>query len=155
MAEALVSVVIPSYNRAYCITKSVDSALGQTHTNVEVLIVDDGSKDNTAEVVEKAYGSEPRVRYLRQENQGVAAARNYGLREARGDFIALLDSDDLWLPWKLEAQLRCLAKLPEAGMVWTDMDAINPEGQIVSRRYLTTMYSAYSWFTRNELFTRR
>src|SRR5690349_2852214 len=124
MAEALVSVVIPTFNRAYCIAQTIDSALAQTHENIEVLVVDDGSKDNTAELIAEKYKREPRVRYLPQKNQGVAAARNYGLSAARGEYIALLDSDDLWLPWKIAAQVRCLEALPEAGMVWTDMDAI-------------------------------
>lgn len=155
MTEKLVSVVIPSYNRAYCIAKTIDSVLGQTHRNVEAIVVDDGSRDNTRELIETTYANEPRVRYLYQTNAGVSAARNYGLREARGDYIALLDSDDLWLPWKVEAQLRCLHALPEAGMVWTDMMAVNPEGVVLAPRYLTKMYTAYSWFrNRDHLFGR-
>ena len=154
MVPALVSVVIPTYNRAYCIATTIDSALGQTHQNLEILVVDDGSTDDTREVIAKQYGSEPRVRYLHQANEGVSGARNHGLRVARGEYVALLDSDDLWLPWKIEAQVRCLEALPEAGMIWTDMDAVNPEGEIMKRRYLTTMYSAYGWFSRDELFER-
>ena len=154
MVPALVSVVIPTYNRAYCIATTIDSALGQTHQNLEILVVDDGSTDDTREVIAKRYGSEPRVRYLHQANEGVSGARNHGLRVARGEYVALLDSDDRWLPWKIEAQVRCLEALPEAGMIWTDMDAVNPEGEIMKRRYLTTMYSAYGWFSRDELFER-
>jgi glycosyltransferase involved in cell wall biosynthesis len=160
MSADLVSVVVPSYNRAYCIRKTVESVLGQTHGNVEVLLVDDGSKDETRELIASTYGEsrgsrrDARVRYIYQENQGVSAARNTGLAAARGDFIALLDSDDIWLPWKLEAQLRCLAAVPSAGMVWTDMDAIDPDGAVTSPRHLTTMYDAYAWFTRDELFQR-
>lgn len=155
MADQLVSVVIPSYNRAYCIARTLDSVLGQSHRNVEAIIVDDGSTDNTRELIEQTYGHEPRVRYFYQKNGGVSAARNHGLREARGEYIALLDSDDLWLPWKLEAQLRCLEALPDAGMIWTDMTAVNPEGGVIAPRYLTKMYSAYGWFrTRDQLFER-
>ncbi len=154
MALALVSVVIPSFNRGYCIAKTIDSALAQTHVNLEILVVDDGSTDDTAAVIARTYAHEPRVRYLHQKHQGVSEARNHGLRASRGEYVALLDSDDLWLPWKIEAQVRCLEALPEAGMVWTDMDAIDPSGEIVSRRYLTTMYSAYGWFSRDELFER-
>jgi glycosyltransferase involved in cell wall biosynthesis len=98
----LVSVIIPTYNRAYCLGATVDSALAQTHCEVEVLVVDDGSSDHTREFVLDQYRHEPRVRYLYQENTGVSGARNHGLRAAQGDFIAFLDSDDLWLPWKLE-----------------------------------------------------
>jgi glycosyltransferase involved in cell wall biosynthesis len=155
MAEKLVSVVIPSYNRAYCIAKTIDSVLAQTHRNIEAIVVDDGSRDNTRELIETTYGDEPRVRYFHQKNGGVASARNRGLREVRGDYVALLDSDDLWLPWKIEAQLRCLDALPDAGMIWTDMTAVNPEGGVVAKRYLTKMYSAYGWFrSRDQLFER-
>ncbi|HEU4732168.1 MAG TPA: glycosyltransferase family 2 protein [Kofleriaceae bacterium] len=152
MTADLVSVVIPSYNRAYCIATTVDSVLAQTHGNLEILIVDDGSSDGTRALVEERYRDEPRVRYIYQDNAGVSAARNHGLRLARGQYLALLDSDDIWLPWKLEAQLRCLEALPTAGMIWTDMDAIGPDGQIVHRRYLTRMYTAYRKFTREQLF---
>ncbi len=152
MTADLVSVIIPSYNRAYCIATTVDSVLAQSHGNLEILIVDDGSKDATRELIAERYGREPRVRYLHQANAGVSAARNHGLRLATGDYLALLDSDDIWLPWKLEAQLRCLAALPSAGMIWTDMDAIGPDGEVVHRRYLTKMYSSYQRFTRDQLF---
>ena len=152
MTPDLVSVVIPSYNRAYCIAATIDSTLAQTHRNLEILIVDDGSSDGTRDLIEERYRGEPRVRYVHQANAGVSAARNHGLRLARGQFIALLDSDDIWLPWKIEAQLRCLEALPTAGMIWTDMDAIGPDGQLQCRRYLTRMYSSYGKFTRDQLF---
>ena len=152
MTEDLVSVVIPSYNRAYCIATTVDSVLAQTHKNLEILIVDDGSSDGTRDLIAERYRDEPRVRYIHQSNAGVSAARNHGLQLARGQFVALLDSDDIWLPWKVEAQLRCLEALPTAGMIWTDMDAIGPDGQLLQRRYLTTMYSSYRKFTREQLF---
>src|SRR5512140_1996909 len=152
MTQDLVSVVIPSYNRAYCIATTVDSVLAQTHKQLEILIVDDGSSDGTRDLIAERYRGEPRVRYIHQSNAGVSAARNHGLRLATGQFLALLDSDDIWLPWKVEAQLRCLEALPTAGMIWTDMDAIGPDGQLQQRRYLTTMYSSYRKFTREQLF---
>jgi glycosyltransferase involved in cell wall biosynthesis len=149
----LVSVIIPTYNRAYCLGATVDSALAQTHCEVEVLVVDDGSSDQTREFVLDQYRHEPRVRYLYQENTGVSGARNHGLRAAQGDFIAFLDSDDLWLPWKLELQLNVLRHWPEAGMVWTDMDAVGSDGSLVAPRYLRQMYHAYDWFPQsNDLF---
>src|SRR5262249_18289202 len=83
--------------------------------------------DGTRELIAERYRDEPRVRYIHQSNAGVSAARNHGLRLARGQYIALLDSDDIWLPWKVEAQLACLDALPTAGMIWTDMDAIGPD----------------------------
>lgn len=152
MTSDLVSVIIPSYNRAYCIATTVDSVLAQTHGNLEILIVDDGSKDATRDLIAERYGHDRRVRYIYQANAGVSAARNHGLRLATGDYLALLDSDDIWLPWKIEAQLRCLDAMPSAGMIWTDMDAIGPDGEIVARRYLTKMYSSYQRFSRDQLF---
>jgi glycosyltransferase involved in cell wall biosynthesis len=155
MARDLVSVVIPTYDRAYCLERAVDSVLTQSHAAVEVVVVDDGSRDGTTELVARRYGKDPRVRYLSQSNQGVSAARNRGLAAASGDYIALLDSDDVWFPWKLEAQLRVLEALPDAGMVWTDMTAVGPTGEVLFERYLLKMYSAYGWFSREELFERK
>ena len=152
---SLVSVIVPTFNRAYCLARTLDSALAQTHGELEVLVVDDGSTDDTRALVESRYGNEPRVRYLHQDNRGVAAARNHGIQAARGDFVALLDSDDIWRPWKIELQLACLRQFPELGMVWTDMEAIDPSGQVFNPAYIRTMYSAYALFARGELFTEK
>ncbi|MBX3329387.1 MAG: glycosyltransferase family 2 protein [Nitrospira sp.] len=150
----LVSVVVPTYNRAYCLTKSIDSALAQTYRNIEVIVIDDGSSDNTRLLIEKAYASEPRVRYVHQSNGGVAVARNHGIRLSRGEFMALLDSDDVWKPWKTEVQVQVLRERPEVGMTWTDMEAVNPDGELIAPRFLRTMYSTYQWFpTTESLFT--
>ena len=146
MNEPLVSVIVPTYNRAYCLAATLDSVLTQTHQHVEIVLIDDGSTDGTTELIAQKYGNEPRVRYVYQPNAGVVAARNHGLRIAQGDFIALLDSDDLWHPWKLEAQLAVMHARPEVGMVWTDMEAVNDAGERISQAYLRTMYSAYRWF---------
>ena len=153
MKNELVSIVIPSYNRGHSIERTIDSALAQTHQALDIIIVDDGSTDDTAERVRR-YQNDPRVRYIHQQNRGVAAARNVGLAAARGDYIALLDSDDIWFPWKLEVQLACLRALPkEVGMIWTDMEAIGPNGELVNPRYLRTMYSAYRWFPGDSIFS--
>jgi glycosyltransferase involved in cell wall biosynthesis len=151
MPSPLVSVVIPTYNRAYCLAEAVDSVLLQTYPNVEVVLVDDGSTDETPALVEARYGADARVRYLRQEKSGTNIARNHGLRSARGDLIALLDSDDAFLPWKLELQVACLEAAPEAGMIWTDMDAVDAEDR-VTPRYLRQMYSNYQRFTTEGIF---
>lgn len=143
----LVSVIIPTYNRAADCRRAVESVLAQSHREVEVIVVDDGSEDATRETIE---GLNSRVVYLRQENAGVVAARNRGLAAAQGEFIAFLDSDDLFLPWKLEAQLAALRFYPQAGMVWTDMVAVNAEGREIHPKYLTSMYSAYRYFNREE-----
>lgn len=100
--ESSVSVIIPAYNAASYIHRALESALQQTHPPLEILVIDDGSADDTAEVV-SAYP--PPVRLLRQPNSGPAAARNRGAKEARGAWLAFLDSDDTWMPRKLERQL--------------------------------------------------
>ena len=138
----LVSIVIPTYNRAYIIAATIESALRQTYANVEVLVADDGSKDDTRAIVERF--TDPRVRYFWQPNAGCPAARNLAIRNARGEFIALLDSDDRWMPWKLEAQVALLRAHPEVGMVWTDMTAVTDAGELVEERHLRTFYGAYA-----------
>src|SRR5215212_5269413 len=102
-----VSVVIPAYNVAPYIPETLNSVFAQTFTEFEVIVVDDGSPDG--EELERALKPYlDRVRYVRQENRGAGAARNRGVREARGEFIAFLDSDDLWMPEYLEKQVRFL-----------------------------------------------
>lgn len=104
-----VSVVIITYNKADTVGPAIESVLRQTYTDHEILVVDDGSTDNTAEVVGR-YGA--RVRYLPKENGGTGSARNLGISQARGKYVALLDGDDLWLPRKLELQMAALMREP-------------------------------------------
>ena len=99
------SVIIPTFNRAHTLPRAVDSVLAQNRQADEILIIDDGSDDQTRKLVEQDY---PQCRYLYQANQGVSSARNLGIQEARGEWIALLDSDDAWLPDKLAQQLHAL-----------------------------------------------
>jgi glycosyltransferase involved in cell wall biosynthesis len=107
MTSPSVSVIIPTYNRARSISRAIDSVLAQTLQNIELIVLDDGSEDDTAEVLAR-YGD--RICLIRQENRGVSAARNKGIRAARGDWIAFLDSDDEWHPTKLSLQVACLEK---------------------------------------------
>jgi GT2 family glycosyltransferase len=137
----LVSVVIPSYNREQILGRAIESALRQTYTNVQVVVADDGSSDRTRTVAE-SYGA--RVTYVHQQNAGVAAARNLGLRHARGEFIAFLDSDDEWRPWKIDAELAALTRHPQAGIVWTDMESVDDSGRLLHARHLRVMYGAYA-----------
>ena len=102
----MISVVLPSYNRAHILPRAIESILGQTYKDIELIIVDDGSSDNTAEVVGSF--SDSRIVYVRQENAGACAARNNGIAHARGDYIAFQDSDDIWHQDKLEKQLATL-----------------------------------------------
>lgn len=136
----LVSVLISTYNRAYILGKAIESVLAQSYRPFEVIVVDDGSTDDTRQVVD-SFG--PEVVYLYQSNQGLATARNVGLAAARGEFIAFQDSDDLWLPWKLEAQVALMRQLPTIALSWTDMTAVDSAGTVVRDRYLRTMYHVY------------
>jgi hypothetical protein len=115
----VVSVVIPAYRAAHSIAATLDSVLGQTFKSYEVIVVNDGSPDS--EQLEKALDPyRGRITYFRQENQGPAGARNTGIRAARGEYIALLDSDDLWEPEHLAAQLAVLQGDPSIDMVYAD-----------------------------------
>jgi glycosyltransferase involved in cell wall biosynthesis len=129
-----VSIVIPTYNRAHCVARAVESILAQTFRDFEVIVVDDGSEDDTAEVLAK-FGD--RIHLIRQENRGVSGARNAGIRAARGKWVAFLDSDDEWHPTKLERQVESLEKLhtkmcfarcvTERGELIRDIDDLCPK----------------------------
>jgi glycosyltransferase involved in cell wall biosynthesis len=114
-----ISVVIPTYNRRTQVIIAIDSVLAQTLPVDEIIVVDDGSTDDTSECVSRRYG--PSVRVIKQENAGCAAARNRGISEARGEWIAFLDSDDVWLPTKIERQIEAITSLDgEFGVCFTD-----------------------------------
>lgn len=119
-ARPAVSIVLPTYNRGYCIRRSVDSILNQTFRDFELIVVDDGSTDDTKDIM-RSY-DDPRLVYIHNaDNRGQTARLNQGLSAARGNMIAFQDSDDEWLPEKLEKQvaaMRCLP--PEVGIVYTD-----------------------------------
>jgi glycosyltransferase involved in cell wall biosynthesis len=104
-SDPLVSAIIPTYNRAGVVGEAIDSVVGQSYPNLEVIVVDDGSSDDTLSRLQHFSG---RIRIVRQPNSGPAAARNRGISVARGELIAFLDSDDLWLPTKIERQVRLL-----------------------------------------------
>ncbi|PTU32923.1 glycosyltransferase family 2 protein [Stenotrophobium rhamnosiphilum] len=103
-----VSVIIPTFNRAHILGRAIASVLGQTYSDLELIVVDDGSSDGTAALIQTF--PDPRLRYVQQpRNLGVSAARNRGIAEARGEWLAFLDSDDLWLPQKLDRQFAALS----------------------------------------------
>jgi glycosyltransferase involved in cell wall biosynthesis len=110
----LVSVIVPTHNRARFLPEALGGALQQTYPHVEILVVDDGSTDETPMVMSRF---DAKVQYVRQENSGVSAARNRGIRLAKGEYIAFLDDDDVWLPQKLERQLSRFAEDARVGVV--------------------------------------
>jgi hypothetical protein len=139
--SGLVSVIIPCYNRAYIVRQTIDSVLAQTYANFEAVVIDDGSTDNTREVV-TGY-TDRRIRFFHKTNGGLSSARNAGLDVARGEFVAFLDSDDAWHPWKLAAQVEIFRRHPEAGLIWSDMSTFVKDGEILSERHLRAYYSVY------------
>jgi len=127
-----VSVVVSCYNYAAYLEHAVASALQQAHADVEVIIVDDGSTDDTPTVAARL-AADPRVVYVRQANQGQAAAKNTGITRATGAFIAFLDADDHWHPEKLEKQMPLFAD-PRVGVVYSRMRAVAPDGTPMPRQ---------------------
>ena len=127
-----VSVIIPSYNCARFIDRALQSVLDQTYSDYEIIVVDDGSSDETREVVMR-YGSE--IRYMYQRNRGLSAARNYALGAATGELIAYLDADDAWYPTKLEKQVAFLDANPRCGFVHSDVDVLDDRDQVVRRNF--------------------
>ena len=152
----MISVIMPAYNRAHIMEIAIESALSQDYSNLEIMIVDDGSTDNTEKLMADKYGSNPKVRYLKKKNGGCSSARNLAMRECKGDFVAFLDTDDAWLPGKLKAQVGALELFPDAGLIWTEMCAINGARKVVYETYLRESYSAYRFFpNKDDLFSKR
>ena len=129
MDQPLVSVIVPAYNSSRFIRETVESALRQTRPVLEVIVVDDGSTDRVDWVAQL---DPQRVTYRWQPNGGPASARNFGIRLSRGVYVAFLDSDDVWEPYKLEQQLRRLTQSPQAELVYTAVVAIDEQGQATS-----------------------
>lgn len=115
--NGLVSTIITSFNKGPYLAEAIDSALAQDYPSQEIIVVDDGSRDNTASVC-STYGG--RVQYIYQSNQGCPAAKNTGIRAARGEFVAILDGDDRWRPGKLTKQVALMRTSPHIGLVYTD-----------------------------------
>lgn len=122
-----ISVIIPAYNAEATIAETIESVQRQTVSDFELIVIDDGSRDRTQEVL--ANISEPRLRVFQEENGGVATARNRGFARATGEFIAFLDADDLWTPNKLEQQLAALQRQPEAGVAYSWTYYIDQQSQ--------------------------
>jgi len=123
--DPLVSVIIPTYNRADLVVQAVESVINQTYGRMEIIVVDDGSTDNTREVLEKY---QEKINYIYQERSERCRARNKGFAHCRGDYMAFLDSDDLWLPTKIERQVEALNEKPDVGLVYTGVEFIDTHG---------------------------
>jgi glycosyltransferase involved in cell wall biosynthesis len=163
MSPPLVSVIIPTYNRPEMTVRAVESVLGQSYGRVELVVVDDGSTDCTPETIN---GMEsPGVRLVRQNHQGVSAARNLGLSVTTGELVAFLDSDDYWLPGKLEAQVNLFSRNPEAMICQTEEQWIRkgrrvnpatkhqkPAGEAFFRSLSLCLISPSAVMMRRELF---
>lgn len=130
---SLVSVIIPTYNRAHFIKAAIQSVLEQTYSNLELIVVDDGSTDNTHDVVKLI--TDDRLLYIQQSNRGRSNARNHAISLARGKYIAFLDSDDIYLPNKIELQVNYLKNHSDVGMVYTSAYCINEQGEMLIHRY--------------------
>jgi glycosyltransferase involved in cell wall biosynthesis len=118
--NSLISVIIPVYNRAWCIGQALDSVLGQTYKNFELIVVDDGSDDETGQILKNYKDNHENIKVLFQKNKGVSSSRNLGILNSNGDFIAFLDSDDLWEKEKLQAQIEYFMKNKSAFVCQTE-----------------------------------
>ena len=112
--EPLVSVIIPTYNSSQYIKEAIDSVLAQTYKNFEIIVIDDGSTDNTKEVLAPYLSV---IKYIYKNNGGPASARNRGIKEANGEFVAFLDADDVWKPDRLARGVDILDQRPEVGLI--------------------------------------
>jgi glycosyltransferase involved in cell wall biosynthesis len=134
-----VSVILPTHNRAYLVSEAIESVLNQTFHDFELVVVDDGSTDLTPHVLQRWGG---RIRCVRQENAGVSRARNVGIGVARGRYLSFLDSDDLWLPRKLESQVKFLDANPHYAACYTDEVWIR-RGKRVNPKQIHRKYSGW------------
>lgn len=145
MTMPLVSVVIASFNQAKYLGNSVESVLNQTYGNVELIVVDDGSTDNTQDVLSQYCD---RITVIQQPNSERGAARNRGLSEAHGEFIAFLDADDSWTPKKLTQEVEYFLKHPDTGVLYSDVKIIDESGQVTG---CARKPSHFGWVTQDIL----
>lgn len=131
MKQPLVSVVIPNYNYAPYLRETIDSVLSQSYAPIEVVVVDDGSTDNSLEVL-RAYGRS--IKVIQQRNQGVSAARNLGVQESSGEYVAFLDADDVWLPTKVEKQVARFQSDADLGLVHVGLQEVSLQGDVLRTR---------------------
>lgn len=144
-----VTVVIPAYNAAQYLSQAIESVLSQTFADFEVLVINDGSTDNTAEVAHLYSKHDNRLRYFLQENQGVSIARNKGIELAKGELIAFLDADDQWLPNKLETHVRHFDSSPDLGISFGRVEFMLSDGKptgVISRSRLSKIEPKHLYY---------
>jgi len=148
MPTSKVSVVIPAFNQAAYLVLALESVQNQSYKNLEIIIVDDGSTDNTRQLVLEYAKNDPRIIYIHQENDRSfgLGSRNWGILNATGDWIALLDQDDIWYPRKIEDQLNLSIQHPDAGCIFCPVDFIDENGLITGTQNVADS-SVYSYET--------
>ncbi|MCC3605032.1 MAG: glycosyltransferase family 2 protein [Microcoleus sp. PH2017_29_MFU_D_A] len=138
--QPLISVIIPAYNAEEFIAQTIESVLSQTYQNIEILVVDDGSTDTTAEIIKSFAQKDSRIILLQQSNAGVATARNLAYLHSKGEHIAPIDADDIWYPQNLEKQVECLTKSESfVGVIYSWSLDINEEGLLTGGFYNSTI----------------
>ena len=127
----LVSAIMPAYNAEKYISQTLESVIAQTYRNLEIIVVDDGSRDTTPDIVKAAAARDSRIKFIRQRNQGVAVARNTAIEHASGEYIAPVDADDIWYEEKIKKQMRCMAASPaKVGVVYSWSTAMAEDGAL-------------------------
>lgn len=132
--QPLVSVIMPTYNRCDLICYAIDSVINQTYSNWELIIVDDGSTDQTETLIKNKYSDETRIRYVQQKNQGQSVARNYGIESSTGELVAFLDSDNIWLNNRLQKGIEVMLREPQVGLCFADVIYIDAKGVELGRK---------------------
>ncbi len=132
MQKQLISIIIPCYNASEFIENTISTVLTQTYSNFELIIINDGSTDNSEVIIEKIAKLDPRIKYYHQQNGGVSSARNHGLKIANGEILAILDSDDFWKSNNLEKKLETLNSSNLVDWVFCDIDLVDQEGAIIT-----------------------
>lgn len=145
----LISVIIPAYNTAVYMKAAIESVLHQTHRQVEVIVINDGSPDDTDEVIKPFL---PFIQYIKQQNQGLSAARNVGFRASKGEFICFLDADDMLMPEKFERQLTVFAREPDLGVVLCGYFDVDKDGHILQEVPKSWHRDALARFLNHEVF---
>lgn len=136
----LVSVIIPAHNAEQFIEQTLRSVISQTYSKIEIIVIDDGSTDRTAEIVKKIAQEDERLILAQQANAGVAAARNLGIKQSRGQFIAPIDADDLWHPQNLEKQVQCFLQSPRSvGVVYSWSVDIDEQNRLTGETHAATI----------------